>query len=161
MAAILTPTVSNSTRIDAAAVFGVGPDQRHGRRAPGAGSLVNRGSGGLVAIGAEFLVPLRPIPGRPRMPTLIAARREEYQLALRAADAGAAKGGEHLAPMIALVSETMVERLRSLMSVQQYSSEAARKGERQRPDAIVRMPLARPRGTPAGATGGDTAGAMR
>jgi len=76
-----------------------------------------------------------PIPGRPQMPTLIAGRRQAYQDALRAADEGEDEGGESLAPMIALVSETIIEQLQSLMKVE-YST--SRKGERQAPDAKKR-----------------------
>jgi Fic family protein len=79
----------------------------------------------------------RGIPGRPQMPTLIAGRRDEYQAALRAADAAEARGEEDLSPMVRLVSQTMVEQLQSLVTVE-YGTSTKRKGERQPPDAKTR-----------------------
>jgi fido (protein-threonine AMPylation protein) len=56
-----------------------------------------------------------PLPGKPQMPTLIAGRREAYEAALRIADAGEAQGVARLEPMTALVSETIIQQLRSVV----------------------------------------------
>ena len=55
------------------------------------------------------------VPGKPSMPTIIAGRRREYELALRAADAADLDGREDLHPMRALVGGAIVEQLQQAL----------------------------------------------
>jgi Fic family protein len=77
-----------------------------------------------------------PIPGKPQMPTLIAGRRQQYEKALRVADAAEAKGEEGLSPMIDLVSQTVVEQLDRAVKNAEPMRRALTEDERQRKRAL-------------------------
>jgi Fic family protein len=54
------------------------------------------------------------IKGSPTMPTIIAKHHEEYQTALREADAAEQDGREDISAVIALVDDAMTEQLKSV-----------------------------------------------
>lgn len=53
--------------------------------------------------------------GKPTMPTLIASRTDEYEQALRVADAADREGGENLKPMVGLILATYIDQMASAL----------------------------------------------